>query len=72
MPRRYLKKADLTPSSGASDVRDIVQSMLDDIEMRGDEAALEYAAKLDMYDGPVKLSRAEIDAAITMVPTFVI
>ncbi|MCB1458794.1 MAG: histidinol dehydrogenase [Nitratireductor sp.] len=68
MPRRYLKKADLTPSSGASDVRDIVKSMLDDIEMRGDEAALEYAAKLDKYDGPVKLSRAEIDAAIAMVP----
>ena len=68
MPRRYLKKADLTPSSGASDVRDIVQSMLDDIEMRGDEAALEHAAKLDKYDGPVKLSRAEIDAAIAMVP----
>lgn len=68
MSRRYLKKADFTPASGASDVRETVQSMLDDIEARGDEAALEYAARLDRYDGPVKLSRADIDAAIALVP----
>ncbi|MFP1631162.1 histidinol dehydrogenase [Zhengella sp. ZM62] len=68
MSRRYLKKADLTPASGAGDVRETVQSMLDDIEARGDEAALEYAAKLDRYDGPVKLTRADIDAAIAKVP----
>lgn len=68
MSRKYLKKADLTPTSGASDVRDTVQAILDDIETRGEPAALEYAAKFDRYDGAIKLTRAEIDAAIAKVP----
>ncbi|WP_029059560.1 histidinol dehydrogenase [Stappia stellulata] len=68
MSRKYLKKADLTPTSGASDVRDTVQSILDDIETRGEAAAREYAAKFDRYDGAIKLSRAEIDAAVAKVP----
>ncbi|MGR3570216.1 histidinol dehydrogenase [Brevirhabdus sp.] len=64
----YLKKAPLTSKSDASDVHQIVQGILDDIEARGEAAALEYAARFDKYDGNIILSQAEIDAACAKVP----
>ncbi|MGM0662218.1 MAG: histidinol dehydrogenase [Pseudomonadota bacterium] len=68
MTREYLKKATLTPSSGASDVHDLVLGMLDNIEAGGDAVALDYAAKLDKYEGSILLSETEIEAAIALVP----
>ena len=68
MPRKYLKKATLTSKSDASDVHDLVQEMLTKIEAGGDDTALEYAAKLDKYDGPILLSKDEIAAASAKVP----
>lgn len=68
MTRKYLKKAELTSASGAGDVRETVQSILDDIEQRGDAGAMEYAAKFDRYKGNIKLTAAEIDSAIALVP----
>ena len=68
MPRTYLKKAKLTSQSDVTDVRETVQSILDDIEARGDEGALEYAAKFDKYAGNIKLTAAEIAAASDLVP----
>ncbi|SMP21446.1 histidinol dehydrogenase [Shimia sagamensis] len=68
MTREYLKKATLTARSGASDVNDIVQGILADIEEGGDAKALEYASKFDKYEGSVLLSDEEIQAAIAAVP----
>ena len=68
MTREYLKKATLTARSGASDVSEIVQGILTDIEAGGDAKALEYAAKFDKYEGNVILSDAEIQAAMDAVP----
>ena len=68
MARKYLKKATMTSATGASDVRDTVQNILDDIEARGDEGALSYAAKFDQYEGNIKLTKEEIDAAAALVP----
>lgn len=68
MPVEYLKKADLTSASDATNTQEIVKGILDDIEAGGDEAALRYAAKFDKYDGNVVLTRAEIDAAAAQVP----
>ena len=68
MPRKYLKTAALTPQSGAEDVRDTVLSILDDIERRGDAGAMEYSQKFDRYDGNVKLTPADIEAASEAVP----
>jgi len=68
MPREYLKKATLTSSSDARDVRATVQGILNDIKAGGDEKALEYAARFDKYDGNVVVTREEIDAASRMVP----
>lgn len=68
MARNYLKKADLTSETGASDVRETVQNILNDIEARGDAGAIEYAAKFDRYEGNIKLTAAEIEAAAALVP----
>ncbi|MEM8978904.1 MAG: histidinol dehydrogenase [Pseudomonadota bacterium] len=68
MARVYLKKADLTPATHASDVHETVKSILSDIEAGGDAKALEYAAKFDKYDGAVLMSAEEIEAACALVP----
>lgn len=68
MARNYLKKAELTSATGADDVRDTVQNILNDIEARGDAGAMEYAAKFDRYEGNIKLTAAEIEAASALVP----
>ncbi|WP_435661650.1 histidinol dehydrogenase [Leisingera caerulea] len=68
MTREYLKKADLTPKSDASETHKTVQGILDDIEAGGDAKALEYAAKFDRYEGNVLLTAEEIEAACAQVP----
>ncbi len=68
MARTYLKKATHTARTDASDVTEIVQSILSDIEQGGNAAAIEYAAKFDKYEGSVILSDVEIEAAIAKVP----
>ncbi|WP_319544900.1 histidinol dehydrogenase [Ruegeria conchae] len=68
MTREYLKKADLTPKSDASETHKIVQDILNDIESGGDAKALEYAAKFDNYEGNVLLTPEEIEAACALVP----
>lgn len=68
MTREYLKKAILTASSDASEVHEIVKTILADIEQGGDAVALEYAKKFDRYEGNVMLTAEEIDAACALVP----
>ncbi|RXV66383.1 histidinol dehydrogenase [Roseovarius sp. A46] len=68
MPTEYLKKAPRHSRSDASETRDIVRGILDDIEARGDAAALEYAAKFDRYEGELVLSSEAIEAAAAKVP----
>lgn len=67
MARDYLKKAPKTAMTDAGETRQIVQSILDDIETGGDKAALKYAEKFDQYSGSVVLSEEEIAAASTLV-----
>ncbi|MDE0970321.1 MAG: histidinol dehydrogenase [Octadecabacter sp.] len=68
MARIYLKKATLTAQSGASDVHDIVNGILTDIEAGGDDTAREYAVKFDKYDGNIILTDEEIQEACDRVP----
>ena len=68
MARDYLKKATKTAISDADDVRETVQTILDDIEAGGDAAALKYATKFDQYDGNVRLTAQEIETACALVP----
>lgn len=68
MTYEYLKKATLTATGDSNEVRDTVQSILDDIEQGGDEAALKYAKQFDNYSGSLKLTVQEIEAACALVP----
>jgi len=67
--REYLKRAARTPNTDHADVRDTVQTILDEIEAGGDDAALRYAAKFDQYEGDVLLDADAIQAASDAVPT---
>ena len=68
MKREYLKKATLTSTSDAADVRDTVQGMLDAIRTGGDTTAMDFAARFDRYDGNVIVTPEEIEAAYAAVP----
>jgi sulfopropanediol 3-dehydrogenase len=68
MTVEYLKKAPLHSRSDATETREIVRNILDDIEAGGDAKALEYAAKFDNYDGEIILTDEAIAAASVLVP----
>ena len=68
MSRIYLKKAQLTPKSNASEVHETVKNILTDIEAGGDEKAKDYASKFDQYQGNIILTDEEIEAASELVP----
>ncbi|OED41873.1 histidinol dehydrogenase [Chromatiales bacterium (ex Bugula neritina AB1)] len=68
MARNYLKRAIKTATTDAGDVRETVQTILDEIESGGDEAALRYAEKFDRYSGNILLTDEEIAAAEAQVP----
>ena len=68
MTVEYLKKAPLHSSSDATETREIVRTILDEIEAGGDAKALEYAAKFDNYDGETILTDEAIAAASELVP----
>ena len=68
MSRIYLKKAQLTAKSNASEVHETVKNILTDIEAGGDEKAKEYASKFDQYQGNIILTDEEIEAASELVP----
>ena len=68
MSRVYLKKAQLTPKSNASEVHETVKNILADIESGGDAKAKEYASKFDQYQGNIILADDEIQAASDLVP----
>ena len=55
MSLEYLKKASGEQGDSGSDVSQTVREMLDTIEAGGDQAALDYAAKFDRYDGDIRL-----------------
>lgn len=68
MSVEYLKKASRRSTDDASDIRAAVQDILNRIEAGGDEAAKQYAARFDRYDGNIVLTRDEIEAAAEQVP----
>lgn len=68
MTVEYLKKAPLHSRSDATETREIVRNILDEIEAGGDAKALEYAAKFDKYEGEVILTEEAITAAAELVP----
>jgi sulfopropanediol 3-dehydrogenase len=63
MTIEYLKKADKSATTGEDDTRKIVSQMLADIEADGEAKAIEYATKLDNYNGNIVVTPDEIEAA---------
>jgi sulfopropanediol 3-dehydrogenase len=68
MPVTYLKTATDTPPETPADIADTVRIMLARLRVGGAQVALEYARDLDGWQGPVAVSRAEIEAASARVP----
>ncbi len=68
MTVEYLKKADKTSATGEQDVRETVQTVLNEIEAGGDDVARSYAAKFDKWEGDILVSRDTIAAAAEKVP----
>ena len=67
MAIKYLKKAIKTPSTDDNKTRESVQSILNDIEKRREEAIKEITKKFDKYDGEIILSKEKIEEAIKKV-----
>lgn len=52
----YLKKASKTAAIGEADVRQTVQSILDAVEARGEDAVRDFAIQFDKWDGDILVS----------------
>ena len=63
MTRHYLKRASKTHATDSTDVQNIVQKMLAEIETGGEQTARDYAAKLDNYTLPPVLTADQIAAS---------
>lgn len=63
----YLKKATKTSATGEKDVRDTVQSILDEIEKNGEDAARRYAREFDKWDGDIVVTAEAKKAAADQI-----
>lgn len=63
MAVEYLKKATKTSATGEADVRQTVQTILDEIEAGGDATAKDYAQRFDKWDGEIIVGPEERAAA---------
>ena len=68
MSINYLKKASKTSATDESDVREAVQTMLDELRADGEEKARELAAKFDNWQGAIVLSAEDWAKASAQVP----
>lgn len=64
----YLKTAVQTPETDHYTVRDMVSVMLASIAAGGEASVLDYSRRLDHWTGNIVVSRAELAAAIDLVP----
>ncbi|MEP4039101.1 histidinol dehydrogenase [Pseudophaeobacter sp.] len=64
----YLKKAAPRPALENTGIREVVSSMLTNIERDGEEAVRRYAKELDRWEGDIVLSDADRAAACSRVP----
>jgi len=67
----HLKKPQLAPEETDRQVRESVESMLDDIAERGEDAIRDLARKFDGWEGDFILSESKKSALIDSVPTAV-
>ena len=63
MAIEYLKKAEKTATTGEDDVRELVSSMLKEIENGGEAKSIDYTRKFDKWEGDIVVSPEMIAAA---------
>lgn len=68
MATTYLKKADKTPETESAQAQKVVTEMLARIAADGEDAVRHYAQALDKWDGPILVTREEMDARAAEVP----
>lgn len=64
----YLKKATKTAETETGTARAVVDEMLARITAEGEDAVRHYAKALDKWDGPILVTREEIEARAAEVP----
>ena len=64
----YLKQAVKSEKNTSTDVRDLVQGMLDKIAKGGEAQASAFAREFDKWDGPALVSADDLAAATDKVP----
>ena len=64
----HLKKPELAPEESDRQVRAAVESMLDDIDQRGESAIRYFAKKFDHWEGDFVLTEAKKQALIDSLP----
>ncbi len=64
----FIKRAKSTAESHRTEVREAVQTVLDDIEARGEPAVRELALKFDKWDGEFVLGEQKKNQLIASVP----
>jgi sulfopropanediol 3-dehydrogenase len=64
----YLKKADKTPETETATAQQVVNTMLAEIQSKGETAVKKYAADLDQWHGPMVVTPEEIEANAQAVP----
>lgn len=64
----YLKKADKTPETETATAQQVVNTMLSEIELNGEEAVRRYAAQLDKWEGELIVTSEQIAENAREVP----
>ena len=64
----YLKRAEKTPETLEDETQSIVKTMLTEIEAGGEPTALDYARRLDRWDGDVVVTEAQREAVRRSTP----
>ena len=63
MSIHYLKRAPKSPTTGEDNTRNIVSTMLQEIETGGEQRCEQYAKELDNFTGNIVVTAEEIEAA---------
>ncbi len=66
--KQYLKKSTVSVATRRREVAETVSRILAEIEAEGDDAVLRYARDLDKWEGPVKVSREQIEKVVAAQP----
>jgi sulfopropanediol 3-dehydrogenase len=68
MSVQYLKSATAEADSAQADLRDMVSVMLTNIRNGGEAETARHAAQFDQWDGPIVVTRDQIEAAAALAP----